>query len=77
MRLHQVRDAMRNHACFAAPGARQQQERSFDVRNSRLLFRIQTLEEVHRGGQLDFTMLMLKGLGRLIRMWWRKPPAAN
>jgi hypothetical protein len=47
VRLDQVRDAMRDHARLAASGARQQQQRSFDVRDSRLLLWIEALEKIH------------------------------
>lgn len=62
--LHQVRDSMGDHAGFSAAGAGQQQQRSFDVRNSRLLFGIQALEKVHYkgGSNNDFSMLMIKEL---------------
>jgi hypothetical protein len=47
MRFHQMSDAVRNDARLPASGAGQQQERSFDVRDSRLLLWIQTLEKIH------------------------------
>jgi hypothetical protein len=58
MRFDEMGDAVRDDARFAASGAREQQERSFDVRDSRLLLWIQTLEKIHeKGGQHDFNML--------------------
>jgi hypothetical protein len=47
VRLDQMRDPMRDHARLAATSARQQQQRSFDVRDSRLLLWIETLEKIH------------------------------
>jgi hypothetical protein len=47
MRLDQVCDAVRDDAGFAASGAGEQQERSFDVPDSRLLLWIETLEKIH------------------------------
>lgn len=65
MLLHQVRHTMRNHASFAAAGAGQQEQRSFDMRHGGLLLRIQALEKIHLvnaarsqcgGRQSDFNM---------------------
>jgi hypothetical protein len=39
--------AMRYDACFAAAGAGQKQQRTFDMRHGGLLLRIQTLEKIH------------------------------
>ena len=58
MRLHQVRDAVRDHARLAAAGAGQQQQRTFDVRDGGLLLRIETLEEIHENcGGSDIAIL--------------------
>jgi hypothetical protein len=47
VRLDQMRYAMRDYARLAATGAGQQQQRSFDMRDSRLLLWIETLEKIH------------------------------
>jgi hypothetical protein len=51
MRFDEMGDAVRDDTRFAASGARQQQEGSFDVRDSRLLLWIQTLEKIHEKGR--------------------------
>jgi hypothetical protein len=48
--FHQVRHAMRDSARFSASRAREQEQRTFDVRHSGLLLRIQTLKKIHLAG---------------------------
>jgi hypothetical protein len=45
--LHQMRHPMRDYARLAAPGAGQQEQRTFDVGHGGLLLRIQTLKKIH------------------------------
>ena len=57
MFVDQVRDAMRDDARFAAAGAGEDQQRTFDVGRSFTLLGIQALQEIHeRGGRCDFIM---------------------
>ena len=47
MGFDQVCDSVRNHTSLAAPRPSEQKERAFDVCDSLLLLRIQTLQKVH------------------------------
>jgi hypothetical protein len=44
---HQMRHPVRDHARFSATRSSKDQERTFDVRNCSLLFRIEALKKVH------------------------------
>jgi len=50
MGFHEVGDPVRNHTSFAAPRPSEQKKRTFDVCDSLLLLRIETLEEIHGVG---------------------------
>jgi hypothetical protein len=55
VRFDQMRDPVRDDPRLAASGAGEQQERALDVRDSRLLLWIQTLEKIHeKGGTTRF-----------------------
>ena len=47
MRLNQVCNPMRDNACFPAACTSQEQERTFNVRNSFALLRIHACKEIH------------------------------
>ena len=50
MAADEMSDAVRNDACFAAAGARQNQQRAFSVINGFALLGIEALQEIHLMG---------------------------
>lgn len=56
MILNEMRYPMGNHPRLAAPGAREQQKRTCNVRNRFFLLGIQSLEEIHYDQSTNLTL---------------------
>lgn len=61
MGFHQMSDPVGNHTSLTAARAGEQKKRAFDVCDSLLLLRIQTLQKVHGVGMnINFSMRLRK-----------------